>query len=1010
MRPGTIDVFLLGAGRPARGFRPSALKHINFATLALDWQQGAFREALDEPAIHFLGGYQVQSVIDRYPQLNFTIVADWAEKSILHTLMAAPFRACPALVSYSDTVFRPHVIRQVLAVEADVVVCIDSLWRQRYDERTIEDVRSAETIDLADHDSRLLDVDVRHSTVEFTGLMLLRQSAIARLSGADESAIGSTLMEAIDYLLGQGLAIEFVDAAGEWAEFNAPADIARFVLGTKAETLARLENVVTKSEIGRQVAFSVGEWLRARSQVLEKIAAAFPATTLIVRSSAATEDNWEASLAGSHDSIPGVPSHEPQRICEAVDSVIDSYARRGSDDQVLVQEQLDTVSMSGVVFTRLLETGAPYYRINFDDESSSTDSVTSGSGDSLRTVLVSRRSPDDVHDIEPALHGLMEAVLELEELLGYDRLDIEFAVDAVGTVHIFQVRPITVDHSEFEVEDVEVFDSLDTDRRRFAELQQCNPFTLGRRTAFGIMPDWNPAEIIGTRPSALAYSLYRHLITDEVWAKQRAEYGYRDVRPHSLIVAFSGQPYVDVRASLNSFVPASVDPDCAGRLVDAYLDRLTANPGLHDKLEFDVAFTVLGPCFRQQAESRLPNRSKANRDDIDALEAGLRAITNEALQRLDRDIAPVGELERRRASIESSAMPHLHKAVALIEDCRRLGTPAFAHAARAGFVATTFLNDFVTIGLLTQDQRQQFLAGIETVTTAFEKDLLRLNRGDLPVQEFIERYGHLRPGTYDITVPSYREDADRYLLGSAKIDAGNSTDVTPFELTDEVAAKVEQVLSETGIDSNARDLFSYMGNAIRAREQVKFVFTKNLSRALDHIVSFGRENGLARESLARLTFEDLRQVQNGAISRADLNGRIALGLQSARLSQLVELPELITDVKDLACFEQRRSQPNFVTTRTIEAPCLHWHDSASDDLKGKILFISQADPGYDWIFVHGIAGLVTRYGGANSHMAIRAAELRIPAAIGIGDRLYESLARSRRIRLDCSARKIEVVA
>ena len=79
-------------------------------------------------------------------------------------------------------------------------------------------------------------------------------------------------------------------------------------------------------------------------------------------------------------------------------------------------------------------------------------------------------------------------------------------------------------------------------------------------------------------------------------------------------------------------------------------------------------------------------------------------------------------------------------------------------------------------------------------------------------------------------------------------------------------------------------------------------------------------------------------------------------------------------------------------------------------LKGKILFVSQADPGYDWIFVHGIVGLITQYGGANSHMAIRSAELGIPAAIGVGDRLFESLAHCRRIRLDCNAKKIEVVA
>ena len=41
----------------------------------------------------------------------------------------------------------------------------------------------------------------------------------------------------------------------------------------------------------------------------------------------------------------------------------------------------------------------------------------------------------------------------------------------------------------------------------------------------------------------MAESLYKYLILDEIWAKQRKEYGYRDVRPKSLLVNFAGHPY-----------------------------------------------------------------------------------------------------------------------------------------------------------------------------------------------------------------------------------------------------------------------------------------------------------------------------------------------------------------------------------------------------------------------------------------------------------------------------------
>ena len=59
-------------------------------------------------------------------------------------------------------------------------------------------------------------------------------------------------------------------------------------------------------------------------------------------------------------------------------------------------------------------------------------------------------------------------------------------------------------------------------------------------------------------------------------------------------------------------------------------------------------------------------------------------------------------------------------------------------------------------------------------------------------------------------------------------------------------------------------------------------------------------------------------------------------------------------------------------------------------------------PGYDWVFAHAIAGLVTKYGGVNSHMAIRCAEFGIPVAIGCGEQRFEALLKSSRLSLDCS--------
>ena len=78
-------------------------------------------------------------------------------------------------------------------------------------------------------------------------------------------------------------------------------------------------------------------------------------------------------------------------------------------------------------------------------------------------------------------------------------------------------------------------------------------------------------------------------------------------------------------------------------------------------------------------------------------------------------------------------------------------------------------------------------------------------------------------------------------------------------------------------------------------------------------------------------------------------------------------------------------------------------------MRGAIVCIASADPGYDWLFSHSIGGLVTAWGGVNSHMAIRAGELGLPAVLGAGEALYQRWSTAKRVHLDCAGRRVEVL-
>ena len=83
--------------------------------------------------------------------------------------------------------------------------------------------------------------------------------------------------------------------------------------------------------------------------------------------------------------------------------------------------------------------------------------------------------------------------------------------------------------------------------------------------------------------------------------------------------------------------------------------------------------------------------------------------------------------------------------------------------------------------------------------------------------------------------------------------------------------------------------------------------------------------------------------------------------------------------------------PNFITSKRIIGKVLNLSNKTKNTLENKIVLIENADPGFDWIFTKKIKSFATQYGGSNSHMAIRAAELNIPAVIGCGQKNLMSL-------------------
>ena len=300
-----------------------------------------------------------------------------------------------------------------------------------------------------------------------------------------------------------------IDVKNTCFEINSQKDLSRKVLGTKAETLKRLQNALNKSVILDQLTIKQKDWVVCSDECIKKVVNKFSNLQLVVRSSAISEDSFESAFAGVFDSFLGVNANACE-VREAIQNVFNSYKSENKDNQVLIQPMLKDVRVSGVIFTRSLDFSSPYYIINFDQKSGLTDTVTAGEKAELETLKVARyKTSFDLEYLSQRQIDLIESVREIETLIKLDELDIEFAIDSSGTVYILQVRPIVSSSSESNALDEEVEKRIKKAKKIYKS--EYEEKSLGE-PIYAQMPDWNPAEIIGARSDFLSYSIYRILL------------------------------------------------------------------------------------------------------------------------------------------------------------------------------------------------------------------------------------------------------------------------------------------------------------------------------------------------------------------------------------------------------------------------------------------------------------------------------------------------------------------
>lgn len=765
------------------------------------------------------------------------------------------------------------------------------------------------------------------------------------------------------------------------------------VFTTKADTLQQLRPMLRSARVLPVLSFTVKEavtqWERIVCELEQQ---GMHTQTLIVRSSAQNEDTAQSSNAGKFLSIGNVRGE--QELLAAVKEVAAAMGEN-EENQIFIQPYLEHVELCGVAFTADPNTGGNYYVINYDDKTGSTSSVTDGTGSQLEVFYHFKETP---FPPKAPLDQVVALCKELESIFESPCLDLEFAFSE-GILYLFQVRPLILRKPLVSVRAQRA--ALERIAARVNGASTVHPELYGSHTIYGVMPDWNPAEMIGIRPRPLALSLYKEIITNGVWAYQRDNYGYRNLRSFPLMVDFQGLPYIDTRISFNSFLPKQIPRELGEKLVEYYLERLRKNPQYHDKVEFEIAFT----CYTFDLFQRIAilGQHGFSQEEQDILVNALRSLTNAILGKdglWKKDTKKITILHEKHRTIMDSELDVGEKIYWLLEYCKRYGTLPFAGLARAGFIAVELLRSMVSTGLMSEQERNLYMGELSTVGKNMARD-----RSQLSTDAFFRRYGHLRPGTYDICSPRYDQNQEGYF---GELIGGCEQQGEAFKLTLSQFQRLQELLDSHGLETDVLSLFDFIKGAIEGREYAKFVFTKTLSDVLELLAQLGETYGLSRQEMSYL---NVRSILDSYSTACDLEqvirASIDAGKQQDNIVTSLILPPLLWNQEQIYSFSLPDGTPNFITQRSCEAPVAVL--PTQDSIRGKLVLIQGADPGYDWIFSHEIAGFITAYGGANSHMAIRAAEFELPAVIGVGEKQFSHFAQAKRLRVDCRNRTVTIL-
>lgn len=719
----------------------------------------------------------------------------------------------------------------------------------------------------------------------------------------------------------------------------------------------------------------------------------FPDGLLMVRKNYITREEGISAGTGIFSGIHGVDATDKEQVFDAIRTVA-TACKDDEDKEVIIHRMYNNLVMCGVCYTRDIYYGRPYYMVvyNYMDEMADND-VKAKSRTKWIANNVSREFLDE------GFMNLIFAARDLEKAVDIQEFSVEFAIDSNNKVIVYQLKPM----DRLIGSHILMTDREFSDTKAFAKCNYLDTHHIMSHQAY-----WNPSKMIGSEPRPLDYSLFKGILTSGIWGETIKQLGYEGV-DMSLMHRVGNKPYVSIDCLFNALIPAGMDRILRDKIFNYYQHVLTDNRRRHRKVDSTIVFGSYNFSTAKRM-NKLENYG-FTQEEIDSFSESLLNLTENIINNYeelhDQDIEALTKLmiTRRRVRelkpMEETNSLKLYSYIAeLIESMRTYCSPGYTRQERCEFIAKGFCTSLVKEGYLKRDDIDAFRLSLDTVSSCFKRDFEDYTSGKLDWNEFDSKYGHLRISICDIRAHSYRKlysnletIRDYELSKGKKIAKALDRDV------------IAKALEESNLNIEVDKLVGFINGASELADSYRFEYGKSIGLLLDIIVRLGELIGIDKEDMSYLEIQDLDSYH----SRDSYVMTIEARRNMYHAYSYLVLPDVIINVGDIDVIDIDEEIPDYLTDKCVSGEIAYYDEGHDVDVTGKIVLLSKVTLAYDWIFTKNIKGIITKKDTKDSRIAKRCKELNIPAALGCGEKLFNSVLMMKRIQLDCGNNKISEI-